>query len=249
MSGTVVLRLRDVSKTFGAHYALRGFDLDLVEGEFLTLIGPSGCGKSTALRLIAGLTRPSGGEISRAQGAAAPIGFVFQQPTLMPWANVQANVFLPLRLAGVPWRTARIRVREALDRVGLADRAQAYPAELSGGMAMRVSIARALVRAPRLLLLDEPFAALDEITRSRLNDDLARLARETGASVVFVTHSLFESVSLSSRVVVMSRAPGRALESIAIDAPQPRDASFRLSPLFSLYARRLSEALQRAEAA
>ena len=244
-----LLSLRGVSKTFGAQgRALAGLDLDLARGEFLSLIGPSGCGKSTALRLIAGLIAPDAGALEWAGGVRPEIGFVFQAPTLTPWADARTNVWLPLRLQGVSWRRARGRVEAALERVGLADRARAYPRELSGGMAMRVSIARALVAEPSVLLMDEPFAALDEITRFRLNDDLARIVRESGASVVFVTHSIFESVYLSSRVAVFSPAPGRIVETLAVDSPQPRSADFRLTPLFSLYARRLSDALVANEA-
>ncbi len=244
-----LLTLRGVSRRFADAPALEALDLDLRRGEFLSLIGPSGCGKSTALRLIAGLIAPTSGAIEWAGGARPEIGFVFQTPTLMPWADVRTNVFLPLRLEGRSWRKARARVEAALERVGLADRARAYPRELSGGMAMRVSIARALVSEPSVLLMDEPFAALDEITRFRLNDDLARIVRDSATSVVFVTHSIFESVYLSSRVAVFSQAPGRIVETLAIDAPQPRDPDFRLSPLFSLYARRLADALNRTEGA
>ena len=196
------------------------------DGEFLSLLGPSGCGKSTALRIIAGLSEPSRGTVTGGdgEGAGRGIGFVFQEPTLMPWATVFGNVFLPLKLAGRDRAASAPRVMETLARVGLADFADAYPRELSGGMRMRVSIARALVTAPRMLLMDEPFAALDEITRFKLNDDLIALWRELRMTVVFVTHSVFESVYLSQRIVVMTARPGRVSSELAIDAPVARRA-------------------------
>ena len=209
-----IVSLRGVGKLFGSGVrALDGFDLDVREGEFLSLLGPSGCGKSTALRIIAGLSEPSRGTVAwRDAEARHGLGFVFQEPTLMPWTTVFGNVFLPLKLAGVDRAAAAPRIMAALSRVGLADFADAYPRQLSGGMRMRVSIARALVTAPRVLLMDEPFAALDEITRFKLNDDLVALWRELRMTVVFVTHSVFESVFLSSRIVVMTPRPGRVLD-------------------------------------
>jgi NitT/TauT family transport system ATP-binding protein len=253
-----IVALRDVSKTFAnGVVALDGFDLAVRPGEFLSLLGPSGCGKSTALRLIAGLSAPSSGTITwaseagmraraRRAGAASAIGFVFQEPTLMPWATVFGNVQLPLRLAGVSAGKARPQVMETLVRVGLADFAQVYPRELSGGMRMRVSIARALVTQPKLLLMDEPFAALDEITRFKLNDDLLALWQSLGKTVVFVTHSVFESVYLSSRIVVMTPRPGRVHADLAVDAVYPRDQSFRTSAQYAGFCRLASEALARA---
>ena len=240
--------MRGVAKTFASGIvALDGFDLAVRGGEFVALLGPSGCGKSTALRIVAGLSEPSRGEVAWAngEGARRSIGFVFQEPTLMPWATVFANVFVPLKLAGVPKAAAAPRVMQTLARVGLAEFADAYPRELSGGMKMRVSIARALVTAPRVLLMDEPFAALDEITRFKLNDDLIALWRELGMTVVFVTHSVFESVYLSQRVVVMTARPGRVASEIAIEAPQ-RDARFRTSAEYAGFCRLASEALARA---
>ncbi len=239
--------MRGVSKRFAnGTLALDGLDLDISEGEFLSLLGPSGCGKSTALRLLAGLIEPAGGDISWRDGAHAETGFVFQEPTLMPWATVFDNVWLPLRLQSVSRHGARAEIEKALALVGLSQFAQAYPRELSGGMKMRVSIARALVTRPTLLLLDEPFAALDEITRQRLNDDLLRIRSELGATIVFVTHSVFESVYLSTRVAVFSGRPGRILETIAIDGPDKRDADFRLSPEYARYCRNASDALAQA---
>jgi NitT/TauT family transport system ATP-binding protein len=242
-----VVTLRGVGKAFGSGVtALDNLDLDIREGEFLSLLGPSGCGKSTALRIVAGLSEPSRGTVTWGQTVASrDIGFVFQEPTLMPWATVFGNVHLPLKLAGVGRDEAATRITETLARVGLRDFSDAYPRQLSGGMRMRVSIARALVTEPRVLLMDEPFAALDEITRFKLNDDLISLWRELRMTVVFVTHSVFESVYLSQRVVVMSARPGRVFAELSIDAPA-RDADFRTSAEYAGHCRRASEALGRA---
>jgi NitT/TauT family transport system ATP-binding protein len=241
--------LRGIGKTFaGGVAALGGLDLDVREGEFVSLLGPSGCGKSTALRIIAGLSEPTQGTVAWAGAAdeqAKDIGFVFQEPTLMPWATVFGNVFLPLKLAGANRAETAPRVLDMLARVGLREFAEAYPRQLSGGMRMRVSIARALVTAPRVLLMDEPFAALDEITRFKLNDDLIALWRELRMTVVFVTHSVFESVYLSQRVVVMSARPGRIASELSIDTPA-RDSGFRTSAEYAGYCRIASEALGRA---
>ena len=243
--GSPVVALRGVGKTFGTGtVALDGLDLDVREGEFLSLLGPSGCGKSTALRIITGLSEPSHGTMTWPGGEAARknLGFVFQEPTLMPWASVFSNVYLPLKLADVERAAAAPRINETLAHVGLTEFANAYPRELSGGMKMRVSIARALVTSPRVLLMDEPFAALDEITRFKLNDDLIALWRSLGMTVVFVTHSVFESVYLSQRVVVMTRRPGRVFGEMAIDARE-RGAGFRTSAEYAGFCRRASEAL------
>ena len=223
-SGPAVVALDGVGKTFAnGVVALDRLDLDVRPGEFVSLLGPSGCGKSTALRIIAGLSVPSSGRVAWGEGGAATagprrIGFVFQEPTLMPWATVAANVRLPLKLAGLT-PDAPARVDAALARVGLDGFAQSYPRELSGGMKMRASIARALVTEPGLLLMDEPFAALDEITRFRLNNDLLTLWQALRKTVVFVTHSVFESVYLSQRIVVMTPRPGRVFTELAIEAP------------------------------
>ena len=248
-SGAPVVALRSVGKSFAnGMVALERLNLDVRPGEFVSLLGPSGCGKSTALRIIAGLSEPTSGRIEWLQAGAANadgprrLGFVFQEPTLMPWATVAANVQLPLKLAGAA-ATAKPRVDAALARVGLADFAQSYPRELSGGMKMRASIARALVTEPSLLLMDEPFAALDEITRFRLNNDLLALWQSLGKTVVFVTHSVFESVYLSQRVIVMTPRPGRVFTELVIDAPYPRDERFRTSADYAGYCRRASEAL------
>jgi NitT/TauT family transport system ATP-binding protein len=243
-SGPEIVSLRDVGKTFeSGTTALNGFNLVISDGEFVSLLGPSGCGKSTALRIIAGLSAPSAGA---AEWPAGKIGFVFQEPTLMPWADVAANVQLPLKLAHADETQSRAAVRQALERVGLAEFADAFPRELSGGMKMRTSIARALVTEPQLLLMDEPFAALDEITRFKLNNDLLTLWRELRRTVIFVTHSVFESVYLSQRIVVMTPRPGRVAAEIKIDAPYPRDERFRTSADYAGYCRQVAEALGKA---
>ena len=231
----VAVRLRAVTKTYdNGVTALGPLDLDVAKGEFVSLLGPSGCGKSTALRLIAGLSVPGEGTVivshraNRADGRH-PIGFVFQEPTLMPWASVRDNVRLPLKLSHAPTAAADRRVDDALAQVGLAEFADAYPRELSGGMKMRVSLARALVTDPDILLLDEPFAALDEITRFRLNNDLLDLWRKLHKTVIFVTHSVFESVYLSQRVIVMTGRPGRLASEFRIVTAEPRGEEFRTS--------------------
>jgi NitT/TauT family transport system ATP-binding protein len=230
--------------------ALAPIELKIADGEFLTLIGPSGCGKSTLLKLIANLIEPSDGRILWWSGGFDKVGtadrsvaFVFQDPTLMPWARVETNVRLPLDLAGVSKSESRTRVQDALARVGLEGFARHYPRQLSGGMRMRVSIARSLVTQPNLLLMDEPFGALDEFTRNRLDADLVRLWWERKLTTVFVTHSIYEAVFLSTRVVVMGARPGRIFKVMEIDDPHPRDESFRNSPHFAEYCRALSASL------
>jgi NitT/TauT family transport system ATP-binding protein len=252
MSATVAtdcaVSLRAVGKTYqNGVVALDRLDLDVRPGEFVSLLGPSGCGKSTALRIIAGLSEPTSGAVlwprSDASRREREIGFVFQEPTLMPWTTVAGNVRLPLDLQRIDAAAAAPRVMAALARVGLADFADVYPRELSGGMKMRVSIARALVTESMLLLMDEPFAALDEITRFKLNDDLLSLWESLRKTVVFVTHSVFESVYLSTRIVVMTPRPGRVFTELAIDAPYPRDQRFRTSAEYGAFCRQASEAL------
>ncbi|MFL9827644.1 ABC transporter ATP-binding protein [Rhodoplanes sp. SY1] len=247
-----VVALRGVRKAFPTGtLALDGLDLTVRRGEFLSLVGPSGCGKSTALRLIAGLARPSDGAVVWGDGdagvAPAPgdLGVVFQEPTLMPWATVAGNVRLPLRLTR-RGEDVEARVAAAIARVGLDGFAGAYPRELSGGMKMRAAIARALVTDPHLLLMDEPFAALDEITRFRLDNALSGLWQGLGTTVVFVTHSVFEAVYLSTRIVVMSPRPGRVAADITIDAPFPRGETFRTSPEFASLCRTVGGALAEA---
>ena len=250
MSGALV-SLQGVDKRFDSGtQALAGVSLTVAPGEFVTLLGPSGCGKSTVLRLVAGLDLASAGrlEVPALRGGAAEIAFVFQDATLMPWARVADNVWLPLRLAGQSRAQAQPRIDQALTTVGLSEFAQAYPNELSGGMRMRVSIARALVTQPTLLLMDEPFAALDEITRQKLNADLLAARAAQGFATLFVTHSVYEAVFLSQRVLVMGARPGRIVAEHRIDAPYPRDAAFRRSAAFVEASAALSSALEAAHA-
>jgi len=232
--GSPVVSLREVSKTYPkGPLALDRLSLDVMSHEFVCLLGPSGSGKSTLLRLIAGLVQPSAGRIEWTDpGAPRRLGFVFQEPTLMPWARVEDNVGLPLMLAHMDETEAAGRVGEALANVGLNGFERAYPRELSGGMRMRVSIARALVTQPSVLLMDEPFASLDEITRFRLETELADLQQRRGLTVVFVTHSVFESVYLGTRVVVLSPRPGRVAASRPIEGPAPRVEAFRTSAAY-----------------
>jgi len=245
----LAVSLRGVTKAYdNGVMALGPIDLDVASGEFVSLLGPSGCGKSTALRLIAGLSAPTSGTlaVARRDGAARSgptIGFVFQEPTLMPWTSVQENVRLPLKLAHAPREEADARIREALAQVGLTEFAGAFPRELSGGMKMRVSLARALVTDPDILLMDEPFAALDEITRFKLNNDLLALWRNLRKTVIFVTHSVFESVYLSQRVIVMTPRPGRIGAEFRIETTEPRGDDFRTSAEYAGYCRSVSRAL------
>jgi NitT/TauT family transport system ATP-binding protein len=245
-----IVSCRGLSKRFSnGTVALGDVTLDIREHQFLSLLGPSGCGKSTLLRLIAGLAEPTSGSIDWQAKETGGLSFVFQEPTLMPWGTALANVELPLKLAGVPAAERLKRAGAVLGQVGLGDFANAYPRELSGGMKMRVSIARALVTRPKVLLMDEPFAALDEITRFRLNNDLLELWRRESFTVVFVTHSVFESVFLSERIAVMASRPGRIIEEIAVAAPYPRPADYRTSPVYNDHCRTISNALEKAMAA
>jgi NitT/TauT family transport system ATP-binding protein len=252
-----LVSIHNVSKQFAnGTLAIRGVDLDLREGEFVSLLGPSGCGKSTLLRIIARLGSPSAGTIEwptaphSASGEPEPdLGFVFQDPTLMPWSNTLRNVMLPMTLAGVSKADAEARAAEMLALVGLKGFEKSYPRELSGGMKMRVSIARALVIRPKILLMDEPFAALDEITRHKLNDDLLALWWQNRFTAVFVTHSVFESVYLSQRIVVMAARPGRVMADLRSEAPYPRDGLFRTSAEYAHLCRVASETLKQAIAA
>jgi NitT/TauT family transport system ATP-binding protein len=256
-----MLQLRGIGKTHAnGTVALSAVDATLLPGEFVSLLGPSGCGKSTLLRIVAGLSRASEGTLvwrplpgddtrkDTDTCRAARVSCVFQEPTLLPWATTWNNVFLPLRLQRQSRREARPQIDRTLSLVGLSDFADAYPRELSGGMKMRVAVARALVSHPECLLLDEPFAALDEITRNRLNDDLLAAWQDRGWTSLFVTHSVYESVYLSSRILVMSPRPGRIVEEIPVDLPRPRTEDLRLSSEFSACCQQVSAALRRATA-
>jgi NitT/TauT family transport system ATP-binding protein len=247
-----VVLVHDVAKRFASGLlALDGVDLTVRAGEFFSLLGPSGCGKSTLLRIIAGLSEPTSGRCDLRLGAGAPgsaneagrIGFVFQDPTLMPWSTVARNVELPFRIARRVGAAERDRVAAALRAVGLAGFERAYPRQLSGGMRMRVSIARALVTEPDLLLLDEPFAALDEITRHALNDDLLRLWEMHRPTVLFVTHSVFESVYLSTRIAVMRPRPGRIVADLPVNLPPRRGLALRTSAEYAAMCTAVSAAL------
>lgn len=243
-----LLRMSRVDKTFGGSVvALKDMSLRVNHGDFISLLGPSGCGKSTALRLIAGLLTPTAGATRWAgEQKSGDLGVVFQEPTLMPWATVEQNVWLPMRLRGKSLAEMREDIARTLALVGLSGFEGAYPRELSGGMKMRVSIARALVTKPRLILMDEPFAALDEITRFKLNNDLLAMKDQIGCTVIFVTHSVFESVFLSDRIVVMAARPGRVIRELTVDQPYPRDEAFRTSAEYAAYCRETSEALHQA---
>ncbi|HEX4891490.1 MAG TPA: ABC transporter ATP-binding protein [Alphaproteobacteria bacterium] len=241
-----MLTIENLGKIFpGGVAALENVNLSMARGEFIALLGPSGCGKSTLLRIVAGLIAPASGRVEWAAALQkGDIGVVFQEPTLMPWANVRKNVETPLRIAGVPATERARSAMEMLALVGLENFAQAYPRTLSGGMKMRVAIARALITRPPLLLLDEPFAALDEITRQQLNDDLLDICNKAQLSVLFVTHSAAEAVYLSERVLIMSARPGTILREMRIDAPEPRAEAFRHSPQFAAYCGEISAALR-----
>jgi NitT/TauT family transport system ATP-binding protein len=252
-----VVEVLSAEKVFANGFrGLAPIDLTIRPGEFVSLIGPSGCGKSTLLKLIANLIEPSDGKLQWWRGDFSHVGregrqlaFVFQDPTLMPWARVEANVRLPLDFARVAAAEAKARVAAALDQVELTAAARRYPRQLSGGMKMRVSIARALVTNPDLLLMDEPFGALDEFTRNRLDEDLGRLSWERNLCSVFVTHSIYEAVFLSTRIVVMAARPGRIFAEFAVDEPRPRGEAFRDSARFAALCRELSALLSDASLA
>ncbi len=250
-----VVQVSGVDKVYAnGTVALQGADLTVRQGEFVSLLGPSGCGKSTLLRIIAGMGEATRGSVRWWEQDYGVVGdkgrklaFVFQNATLMPWARVRKNVRLPLDLEGTAKRPeSQQKIDEALDMVGLQGFDSAFPRELSGGMQMRASIARAMVTEPNLLLMDEPFGALDEMTRNKLNDDVLRLWQAKGWTVVFVTHSVYEAVYLSNRVVVMAARPGRIVDDVTIDQPYPRSSDFRVSTEFAGYCRRVSQALERA---
>ncbi|HAJ45264.1 MAG TPA: hypothetical protein DCL54_01615 [Alphaproteobacteria bacterium] len=246
MGGEPLITIENAGKRFVTGVeALGPASLTVPRGAFLSLVGPSGCGKSTLLRLIAGLDTPTSGHLHW-HGQRPRLGFVFQEPTLMPWATVEKNARLGLELLGTPEAQIRETVAGTLDLVGLSQFAKAYPRELSGGMRMRVSIARALAVDPQVLLMDEPFAALDEFTRERLNDELLMLWARRGLTVIFVTHSVYESVYLSTAIAVFTARPGRVSEVVAVDAPQPRGKAFRQSARYHTLCEEVSQALRSA---
>lgn len=248
MSNRAAITLSQVSKVYAnGTVALQNLNLEIRESEFVSLVGASGCGKSTVLRLIAGLGKITSGNIDWGiSQQKRKLAFVFQDAALMPWANITENVRLPLKLAGISQEDSQKLVQQTLALVRLAGFENSYPRELSGGMKMRASIARALVTQPNVLLMDEPFGALDEITRSRLNSDLLDLWREHRWTVVFVTHNIYEAVYLSNRVLVMGTSPGRIVADVEIAAPYPRSEDFRTSTLYNKYCREVSEHLAQA---
>jgi NitT/TauT family transport system ATP-binding protein len=248
--GAPLTELHGIGKTFDSGViALRDISFSIRRGEFLSLLGASGCGKTSLLRIVAGLLAPDTGDIAWQEGnRPRETGFVFQEPALMPWASIGANIRLPLQLLGIDGRTAELRTRDALSQVGLEKFADSRPHELSGGMRMRASLARALIVKPKLLLMDEPFAALDEISRFKLNDELLALWQKLGCTIVFVTHSVFEAAYLSTRTLVMSSRPGTIVEEVRfLPATERFDPQYRTSASFAARARKLSEALERAQ--
>jgi len=244
----MIAALSEVEVDYPRGRALGPFSLAIAAGEIVALVGPSGCGKSTAMRLLAGLEAPSRGEVARTPGRGET-AVVFQAPTLAPWLSARANAALPLELAGVAHAEAARRAEAALARVGLAGAEGARPAQLSGGMAMRVSLARALVTEPKLMLLDEPFAALDEITRRALADDILELWAEARPGIVFVTHNVEEAVYMASRVVVMTAGPGRTAGEVAVEGPLPRPQGYRITQGFRAQVEAVSARLAQGMAA
>ncbi|RBW43584.1 ABC transporter ATP-binding protein [Psychromonas sp. B3M02] len=254
LDAPTAVELLSTEKTYpNGTQALLPVDLKIKQGEFVTLLGPSGCGKSTLLKMVAGLESPSDGRlllwrkpVDKLQDGKRTLSFVFQEASLMVWHSVRKNISLALELEGIKGKEAQQRVDQVLKLVGLEKFADSLPKELSGGMQMRVSIARGLVIKPDLLLMDEPFGALDEITRFKLDSDLLQLWQENGLTVIFVTHSIHEAVFLSQRVIVMAARPGRVIANIEIDEPFPRTQQFRLQPKFSQYAMELHQYLENA---
>jgi NitT/TauT family transport system ATP-binding protein len=246
----IAVDLQAIRRVFpGPLQAIGGIDLHIAPGEFVAVLGPSGCGKSTLLRIIAGLDKPDSGVVQTALDGDARrhIGYVFQDAYLLPWRNVLRNAALPLELMGASHADCLAAAAGAIEQVGLADALTRYPAELSGGMRMRVSLARALVTNPSLLLLDEPFAALDEITRQHLDDQLHQLWYERRMTVIFVTHSIIEATYLAQRAVVLTRRPARVVLDHRLDLPGQRSAALRTDAQFAREMRVLFEALERGE--
>jgi NitT/TauT family transport system ATP-binding protein len=255
MSDTAItgsaVAVRGVRHVFpGGVVAVEAMDLDVAAGEFLAILGPSGCGKSTLLRIIAGLEKPTAGDVavSRPDAKRLDVAYVFQDAHLLPWRTVLSNAALPLELRGVDPEQRRATATDALVKVGLGDALARYPAQLSGGMRMRVSLARAMVTSPTLLLLDEPFAALDEITRQRLDEQLRELWQARRMTVIFVTHSTSEAVFLAERAVVLSKRPGRIVADRPVELPAQRAGDVRATEPFARETRFVYEALERGEA-
>ena len=257
MESSPILTLEQVGKTYAnGTVALQDFNLKVQPATITSLVGPSGCGKSTVLRIVSGLGDLTSGHLTwadegqgnpkRSQGNPHKLAYVFQEPALMPWATVMDNVRLPLKLAKVPKRQSLEAVSDAIAQVGLQGIERCYPRELSGGMKMRVSIARALVTQPQILLMDEPFGALDEMTRGKLNQELLTLQHQRNLTILFVTHSIYEAVYLAHKVVVMASKPGRVITEIPIDAAHPREPDYRTSPQFNRYCRDVSHCLSQA---
>lgn len=247
-----IVEFKSVAKSYGeGPLILEGIDFAARSGEFISLIGPSGCGKSTLLRLIAGLSPLTQGSLKIAGHAPdsekAELAFVFQEPTLLPWLSVASNVELPQKLRGGPPDERKAMRDGALELVHLADRGDAYPRQLSGGQKMRVSIARALTLDPKILLLDEPFGALDEMTRERLNEELLAIRDQQSWTAFFVTHSVAEAVFLSNRILIMSARPGRIAHDVAIDLPNPRTSDTRLSRPYQDLVTKVSKLLRSVE--
>jgi NitT/TauT family transport system ATP-binding protein len=236
-----ILSLDNIDLYYGSMAILQGISLSIAQGEFVAIVGASGCGKSTLLKIIAGLLAPTKGSLTWQQ--QPPLSFVFQEPALLPWAKVIDNVALPLRLGGITKTQARLAASQALQAVGLPDYEQAYPHQLSGGMKMRVSIARALATQPQVLLLDEPFAALDDITRHKLNSELTQLSNQQAWTTIFVTHNIGEAVYLADRVLIMSNQPGQIAAAVPIVVDQPRSTNFRFAPEHNHYCRVVSDHL------
>ncbi|NEP77414.1 MAG: ABC transporter ATP-binding protein [Okeania sp. SIO3C4] len=242
MNNQTAISFKSVNKIFAnGTVALQDMNFKINDGQFVTIVGPSGCGKSTVLRLIAELSKVSSGKI---ESNINQLAFVFQEPALMPWSNVIDNIHLPLKLTGKSLRESRKVVQEAINLVGLDSFERSYPRQLSGGMKMRVSIARALITQPRIILMDEPFAALDDMTRSKLNSDLLKIWQQRNSTIVFVTHNIYEAVYLSQRVIVMAARPGRVIADVKIDVTYPRSQDFRMSQLCNEYCREISNYLE-----
>jgi NitT/TauT family transport system ATP-binding protein len=247
------MEFSDVSKSFGSDagvvHALTGVDLPVTRGDFVSVVGPSGCGKTTLLNLAAGLDRPSGGKVSILDRiVSAPVtdvGIVFQEATLMDWRTVLENVLLQIQIRKLPLAQFKDKAIQLLEDFGLGQFLHAYPSQLSGGMKQRVSIVRALIHKPSLLLMDEPFSALDALTRDKLNVDMQRLCLAEGTTTLFITHSISDAVLLADRVVVMTPRPGRVAEVLDIDLPKPRPLSVRETPEFAAYTGRIRSIFER----